>query len=246
MRRLLAFLLLLPVPAAASTVELAAGGGIATRRFFWVDAVTPNLRGYRVQAFPVLTASADLTALADPAFGDLGIAGSLTSSVGLRSRASGGEPLGTVFRRYEVGPRLRLSPWGEGATRLTLVTAWGGTQFEIDGPAGSGFPSFSYAYARLGGEVRAPLGPVSLVAGGAYLPVVSSGELAGRFRAQVARGVDGSLGAALSIGAAVEARALFSYAHFAHAMEPLPGQDHVAGGALDQYLGAGVQLVITP
>ena len=104
--------------------------------------------------------------------------------------------------------------------------------------------SVHYQYLRLGADLRADLGAVALVGGLGYRANVGAGEVYDRFT-PTNRGTQGdaSIGAidlsgglGVEIMSGVEGRFVAEYARYFYSFEPVPGDQYIAGGALDQFL----------
>jgi hypothetical protein len=103
-------------------------------------------------------------------------------------------------------------------------------------------PSVSYRFVRFGPELRVFWGDASFYAGGAYLPVLSTGAVAGRFPRATEGGLEVHAGAAYLVARHVEVSLGAGYTRFYYALRPEPGDPNVAGGALDQMPRASLGL----
>jgi hypothetical protein len=94
---------------------------------------------------------------------------------------------------------------------------------------------------RLGFDGRLLVaGRFSVLLGAAYLLTTAPGEIYDRFRSPRVFGVDGELGAALTIVPGVEARLTGRYTRYVASFKPIIGDQIVAGGALDEQLQFGL------
>lgn len=223
--------------------DVAVGAELGMRHFAYTDALTTNLRDYQLGAAPALVAGGAVYPFLDvnaPLLRNLGIVGSFGEAMALRSRSSDASSMGTRWERWYGGGRLRLRA---GSVVVGLSGGYGSESFTFDStdPA-TNYPAASYRFVRGGGDVRVPIGRFAVTAEGAYLDVLSAGDLAARFPHATVNGVDLALGGVVVIGGGVEARLGASYRRFFYAMNPRPGEAFVAGGALDELWGLQARL----
>jgi hypothetical protein len=245
-------------PHRVATALIAVGGGLELggRSFHYSlsPANTSNLRPYDIFPAPLLWVSGELypAAVTDIGFvKDLGIAVSYAHAVGVDSAATQGRTFSTSWTKLLLGLRYRvrtgdasdpLFGFGLGYARQScLFSAEGDEALDISGAVAS----VDYEAVRPSIDLRIPMGPVSLLAGFAYLGVVSAGEVYDRFT-PFNRGTNGSAsigaiellaGLGLELTEGVEARVTFEYSRYFYSFEPVPGDPYVAGGALDQFFG---------
>ncbi len=222
-------------------LELGAGLEIAGRNFAYTDPITANLRPYEVFGVPMLTVSGtlfpldgtDLTVLRD-----LGLTGGYGRALGLESQVADGPTLTTTWDRFSAGLRGRIRT-GDGNPVIGLTAGVGGAGFHFEGGDGLAdeLPDVAYLYRRTSIDARFPGESVSVTVGLGYLGVLSGGEVEARFPRSTAGGVEASFGGAYAISPGLEARLALGYTRFFYTMNPEPGDTHIAGGALDEFVG---------
>jgi hypothetical protein len=130
-----------------------------------------------------------------------------------------------------------------GPVELGAVVAYGMQTFTVGAPQDGddpGVPDVQYQYLRFGLTGRFALGSrVAITAEGAFLYVLSIGEMKDRFFPRAtANGAEASLGLAIVTVAGLEVRAGVDIRRYFYGMHSQPGDEFVAGGAVDQYMGA--------
>jgi hypothetical protein len=174
-------------------------------------------------------------------------------AVGVSSQqASGGGALDTKAFGYFLGTLFRYLP--SARTELVAGLAYAVNRFEVTsdraGPMALRLPGVEYEQARVGGSIRfAMFRNVSLLGGASYLHLLALGELArAYFPRATGHGGEGHGGVAIRLGArsALEARVMVDLRRYVFAMNSVPGDEHVVGGAVDQYLGLNVGLGYRP
>ncbi len=204
-------------------------------RQFTNEAMATNstLRNYWLGAAPLLLASAAVYPLADlrvPVLRDVGLVGGYAQVVGLSSQSASTGSVGTQWYRWYVGGRVRFHTGGPNAPLLGVGGAYGSEVFTFASPsdAGGTYPSATYGFVRVTGDVRVPVGPIALTASGGYLGVVTSG---GTIPANASvSGVELGLSGAVEIGAGFEARIAGSYRRF------------FASTSVDEFMGLSATL----
>ncbi|HUQ08508.1 MAG TPA: hypothetical protein VM261_38720, partial [Kofleriaceae bacterium] len=106
-------------------------------------------------------------------------------------------------------------------------------------------PDVTYRYARGGLDLAVPRGRWTWMARGGWRQLVSVGELKDWFPRTTGNGLDASLGAGLRVTRWLSAYARADVRHYFFAMNPEPGDERVAGGAVDTFLGGAVGLAVT-
>ncbi|WP_437593195.1 hypothetical protein [Sorangium sp. So ce1000] len=217
-----------------------AGVEFTGRWFDYSDPVTQNLRPYDVFGQPALSISGELYPLASTDIAvlkGLGITAGYMRALGLNSAIGDGDAISTTYQRINLGLRERLSI-GESSVLgisagLRLLT------FEVDAAEALArtVPNVSYTLVRGGLDARVPVGPVALALGAEYLLPLSSGPVYDRFAGASVQGIGAMAGVLVPVTTGVEARLLVEYARFFSSFEPAIGDEYVAGGAIDQYLG---------
>jgi len=225
-------------------LELAAGGGTASRFFQYHDGLSPALRAYDLGAAPNLVASAEVypfARLSIPILRGVGLAGGYQRAVGLVSETSSGMSVSTVWWRAEGDLRLRVALGPDGRH---LVGLRGGVVEEhfgfttSDASLTAQLPDVDYLFWRIGAFGRASLGPIALLVDAGYLPAIAGGPLADRFRQTFFAAVEASGGLAVPLARLFELRATATYTRVFYSFHPNPGDENVAGGALDNLVRA--------
>jgi hypothetical protein len=225
-----------------SLFDVEVGGDAVGRRFEYRDGISENLRSYSVAPAAMVSAGADVFPFAGASgvLRDIGLTGSYARSLFLQSALAGGTNLRSVESAYSFGFRIRTHPWGDGGALLGASYEYAAQSFIFDSVGASvdgQVPSVDYRANRIGINARIPFGSFALVAGAGFRAVLSAGEVASRFRSPSTNGVDGTLGASLTVASGWEARLLFDYERYFYGFQPAPGDGYVAGGALDQFFG---------
>lgn len=223
---------------------LAAGFQVQSRGFTFHDALG-NPKTYDLAASPAVSASGEVFPGAGsgiPVLSDLGLAGDFTMGLGLSSAPPGGQKVDSSWTRWNAGLRGRMRIGG--ARTLVLLGITGGVGQESFSFSGSApdLPDVSYTYLRAMLDANVPVGPVILSAQGGYLPVLSAGDVADRYRGTRVGGVEGGLSVRAPFARHFDARITADYTRYFYAFEPRPGDKAVAGGALDQMMRAQVAL----
>ncbi|AUX41941.1 hypothetical protein SOCE26_033660 [Sorangium cellulosum] len=220
------------------SVEL--GVEFVGRWFDYSDPVTLNLRPYGVFGQPALSISGEIYPLAStdiPVLKGLGITAGYARALGLNSAVEGSDPIPTTYQRLNVGLRERIA-LGE-ASVLGISAGLRLLTFNIDasGELARTVPNVSYTLLRGGLDARVPVGPVALAFGADYLMPLSSGDVYERFAGASVQGIGVMGGVIVPIASGIEGRLLLDYARFFSSFSPAVGDEYVAGGATDQYLG---------
>lgn len=214
------------------------------RHMTFSDPISQNIRPYDVLGVPMISASASVYPAAGTGIKvlkDIGIAGRFAMAFGLTSSTkSGQEAIGTSFLRFRAGLRWRFVPGSEKGPVLAITGDYGQDTFAFNnaGDLAGSVPTVEYSYLRAGGEVRLPIGPLALELGGGYRGLLGVGETGGRFRDGSALAFDGFVGFAVPLPAGIEARLSGDYTRVFYAFHPEIGDAYVAGGAVDEMLGA--------
>ena len=231
------------------------GVEVAARWFAYSDPlkIATNLRPYDVAGVPLLCLGGELRPLqwtGVPVLSEVGIAGEYTFAPHLTSSVTEGQDIQTSWDRGSVGLRvpIRLGR-GERAAVVAPVLGYGWLDFSFQetGPLSAEIPTVGYRFVRVGLDGRYRLaGPVTLVAGFAYLEPVAGGALYDRFRDTTIGGIDADLGLALAFAKGAAVSLSIGYTRFFSTFVPVPGDAYVAGGALDQFGGVKVGIDYAP
>lgn len=222
-------------------LDLGAGIELGGRHFAYTDPITSNLRPYELSGVPLLSVQGSLFPLRATGITfvkELGLHGSYGRAFALGSEVEGGGRLETSWDRFSWGLRYRHS-FGDGLPVLGLGAGLGGLGFHFEGGEGleGELPDVGYLFRRAGVDARFPGERSSVTLGLSYLDVFSGGEVQDRFPGATADGLEATVGGSYSVSGGLEARLALSYTRFFYVMSPEVGDTHVAGGALDEYVG---------
>jgi hypothetical protein len=230
-----------------SLFQVEVGGSAVGRHFDYNDGLSNNLRSYNVLPAAMFSVGVEVFPLAGASgiLRDVGLTGSYARSLFLESSIASGSNTGTVESAYAVGIRVRIHPWGDDGPLIGVSDEYAVQSFVFDSvgsPVDGQVPSVDYQANRAAVDVRVPLGKFALLAGAGFRAVLSGGEVESRFRSPTVQGIDGELGASLTVASGWEMRVVLDYERYFYAFEPAPGDVYVAGGALDQFFGARLAL----
>jgi hypothetical protein len=226
-----------PRDTALLAVQAAVGTG--TRRFSYVQAVTPTLRPYDLAATPIARVSAEVYPLVwtgTPFVRDFGLTGSYARALALASEDSTGARVGTTWQSFDVGAteRFVLTP----ALLASVSGSYGGDDFKFDQNLAGGaaaLPTVAYRFVRFGGDLRGTfLSSFSVFGGASYLDILSTGYSGDLFPKETVGGVEGHVGAAYGFAKHYEVSLGASYSRFFYSFHSVPTDANVAGGALDE------------
>lgn len=236
----------------AKGLEASFQAGAFRRMLRYNDDIFQRLQSYTLKTGPWLEGNLALFpgALAGDtsAISWFGVEGSYGQAVGLDSERYAGESFETSTHAYRAGLAARI-PVGE--HRVLGSIAYGRRVFEVDNivpdnalyPAEPGVPSADYQFIRIGAgfDFRATR-TLSLVTELGYRAVVGEGDIAtdSWFPNASAGGIDFSMQLRYALSEALDVRAGFQLERYFFSLNPEVGDAKVAGGALDQYIGAFV------
>jgi hypothetical protein len=232
-------------PSPYARFDLAAGAHIYGRNFSYNRSLAGGQQAYRLPAVPAPTIQVDVFVTKN-----IGISGSFEYSVALISEDKAGFRYTTSSMGYSVGAKYRLF---FGATELTPGLAYSGYGFKITPEAGDKTPpqvaAVDYKQLKIGASLRLPVSDkFALVGGGNYLHLMSIGELGGDnyFPYATGRGGEGFAGIAFGLpwAAGLEGRLTADFRRYVFSMNSeqvdLAKTGRIAGGAVDQYVGANI------
>lgn len=225
----------------AASLAFEVGG----RRFVYSDPITSNARDYDVFGAPTVAAGVEIYPAATttiPFVKDLGLTGSFARAFGISSATKAGTKLGTTWMRAGGGLRARFRP---GSTTGPMIGINGGISFNtftFDAPPNlaDAAPGVTYVSLRGGVDARIPFWRMALLLDVGYDGALSAGTVHDRFTGATVGGLDGGAGFAFLIASGFEARLTAHYTRYFYAFDPVPGDPHVAGGAVDELLGLGI------
>jgi hypothetical protein len=222
-----------PATAQRPFVDLSAGGGTLSRHLLYTSDLFGAFNNYQLNAGPVFSVGAEWYPIAH-----LGLIGGVEHTVALTSLSTTGLSLATNEGLYEGGLRARFFL---GASEVGVSAKYGEQRFDFT-QAGSAAPLPDYDYGFVEGAADGRLalgGRLSLLARAGYLQVITNSlKASGFFPRATVGGVDAAFGPAFAVADLFELRLVGDYRRFFFSMNPVPGDAHVAGGALDQYITA--------
>lgn len=164
-------------------------------------------------------------------------------AIGLHgSRTSDGMELPTTSSEWSLGAGYDL---GLGPVRAGLQLAYGEHRFHVGDPAMGAelVPDVSYRWARAGVTYEHRLDRRwTLAVAGGWRHLLSLGGLATSawFPRATGGGLDAGAGLSLQLTSWLAVHARLDVRRYFFAMNPEPGDPWIAGGAIDQYLGAAL------
>lgn len=213
--------------------------GVGMRHFSYVQRVTSTLRPYNLGAAPLAALSAAVYPLSFtgvPVLRDLGLTGEYARAFAVSSQDSGGTSIGTTWQSFDVAATERIA-LGR-AVLVNLSLGYGGDDFQFQqalSGATAALPSVAYRFVRAGADVHVTfLSAFTAFAGGSYLDILDSGYTAQLFPRESVGGVEGHLGASYDLTKSWQASVSAAYTRFYYSVNPVPGDNSVAGGALDE------------
>jgi hypothetical protein len=239
-----------PVSITDSLLTGFVGLDLGGRQFHYNDRVTDsNLRPYDLPQglllpeTPGLAASVEVYPLARTEWSfarDIGLSGHV--GIDWAKARLGTSTTSVQWHSWEVNLRGRipLGPRAE-APFLGVELGVGELDFGFDAAASTvtaRLPGVDYHYLRLGVDGRIPVGPVAVLLGVAYRPILGAGQLGTDFPNESIAGMDAKVGVALKLLPWMEARIVVNYTRVWASFNPHPGDTYVAGGGLDQFINA--------
>lgn len=224
------------------TAAYEAGGRLVA----FSDPITLNIRPYQVLGAPMIHAAGEVYPAAPSGITvlkDIGLTARFSMALGLSSATEDGSAsTGNTWIRFRGGLKWRFLPGSDKGPILALTGDYGMDIFSFDdaGALASSVPSVEYQYLRAGGEVRLPIGPVAFELGGGYRGLLAVGQPSERFTNTQAFGFDASAGFVVMLPAGFEARLSADYTRVFYSFTPELGDAYVAGGMVDEMLGARI------
>jgi len=225
-----------------SPLTVSLGGSAFSRSYTYNDDVFNQLSGYRLKLGPALLAELQWYPLAHfrgGAIADLGIEAHTTIGLAIRT-AEGDQHRDTSVSEWAAGLIYRLSL---GPARLRFGAGIGSHGFAIEGT--DQLPEVSYFFARfhLAGAIEVARG-LDVEVTFAWRHLLSVGEFANAewFPRSTGAGLDGRLGLGYRLTQMWAIHLSFDLRRYFFSLNPEPGDRWIAGGALDQYLGASLRV----
>jgi hypothetical protein len=218
---------------------------LANRHLNYRDAVTPapsdnsGLSPTPAIAVEVYPAARSGTAYLQ----DLGVFGDFKYGIVSSKQVAADDKATVSWTRFDAGIKYRL--WVRPGGRALMVApslSYGqeSYSFKETNPSSSALdtPGAAYKYVRPRVDLRLPLGPVALLAGGGYLAILSSGEVAQSFQSPTVIGWEADAGVTVPLGKTFELRGGAAYRRMTYWFSPVTGDKNIANGAHDQIVRA--------
>ncbi len=218
-------------------IDLALGAGVLGRNLSYHQDLFGTLVDYQLDGVPVFGGTLSVYPLA--------FSGSLLAYVGLigewERTASftadfSGESVAGSSDFLAGGLRVRF-PFG--CSEMSVTGEYGRQYFRFGGQPGQAtpVPNYDYDFLLAALDGRIVFGQFALLLGGGYLGVVQNGLAnSGTFPHSQVAGITAHLGPAFLFTDNIELRLTGDYQRYFFSMESRPGDQYVAGGAVDQYL----------
>jgi hypothetical protein len=219
---------------------------MGARHVAFTDPISPNIRPYDVLPAPMIAVQGEVYPAATtgiPVLKNIGLAARFSMALGLSSSTKNSDTkVQNTWIRFRGGLKWRIIPASDTGPMFALTGDFGFDTFSFEnaGDLAGSVPSVDYKYVRAGGEVRLPIGPVAIELGGGYRGLLTVGEMGDRFTKNSALAFDGFIGFAVTLPKGFEARLSGDYTRVFYAFTPSLGDAYVAGGAVDEMLGARI------
>jgi hypothetical protein len=219
-------------------LDVSLAAHVYRRDFNYNDNLRGGQQAYKLPAVPAPSLSVDYFVLRN-----FGLTAGGEYALALVSQDSQGNKFSTRALSYFIGAKARI--FVAGATELQGGVAYAINSFKIvPGSSDTTVPQVAgvlYEQARIGLTARIPLNDkAAVIGGGNYLHLFSIGQLRKEyFPGAKGRGGEGFAGVAfpLSWMKGLEGRITLDFRRYVFALNPLPMDTRVAGGATDQYIG---------
>ncbi len=228
-----------------AVIDFELGGGTLSHWLNYNQDLFNALGNYTLVAGPLVAGSLAFYpgALATRGvFAHLGLIGEFNHTAGLASSFQN-QSYPTLDDRWTAGLRIRIpiSIW-----ELGVSGEYGEQDFRmgnIPGTQAPPLPNYTYGFVQAGLDVNVQLGVVRISADGAYVDVVEDGiATSGYFPHAEVGAVATGLHLGVRLWEGLELRLRGDYQRYFYNFNPDPGDPHVAGGAVDQYLAATLEL----
>jgi hypothetical protein len=243
--------------AAPATTEEHAGEviqvSLETRVFNRAFSYNQNVSGlsdYKLQGALAATLGARFHPLATVSknLAPLGVSGALEYGLGVGSRQAGSEErTSTDVHGYSVGLAYRFRLGSDGNSTLTPTVGYALSTFNAGKAAGA--PNVDYSMVKPGVDFRwAATSRLSVLGHADYLHVLSAGSLADkdRFPRATVRGIEATLGMGFALTKELDLEGSAGLRRLGIATNVIPGDQAIAGGAIDQTTWLGIGAVYRP
>jgi hypothetical protein len=230
-----------------AVVDFSLGGGSLSHWLNYNQDLFNSLGNYTLVAGPLVAGGLAFYpgALATRGvFAHIGLLGEFNHTTGLASSYQN-QTYPTLDDRWTAGLRVRIPI---ATSEIGVSGRYGEQDFRLGvlpGNQAPPVPNYTYTFVQGGLDARVQLGPVAILADGAYLGVLTDGIAASGFfpHAQVGAVATG-LHLGITLWEGLELRLGADYQRYFFTFNPSPGDAHVAGGAVDQYLAATLALAV--
>jgi hypothetical protein len=234
-------------PSSYKHLDMSVGAHVYSRDFSYNDSRVGGQQAYHLPAVPAPALQLDYFFNAF-----LGVSLGGEYSVALISEDSAGARYTTSSFAYNLGVKGRHQI---GSTELTAGLAYAANNFKVTPESGDKTPpqvaAVDYKQIKAGVGARINVSDkFAIIGGGSYLHLLSMGELGGDtyFPGATGRGGEGFAGIAFGLPFmdGLEARITGDFRRYAFSMNSIQedlekgGSGRVAGGAVDQYIGANI------
>jgi len=230
-------------PSPFPSLDLAVGAHVYGRKFEYNKSLQGGQQAYSLPAVPAPTIALDYFFTRN-----IGITGSFEYAIMLISEDKPGFKYTTSAMGFSIGGKYRHYL---GNTELNASVAYAGNSFKITPEGTDKTPpqvaAVDYQQIKAGAGVRIPFGDkFAIVGGGAYLHLLSMGELGGKddtyFPGATGRGGVGYAGFAFALPwmSGLDARVVGDFRRYVFSMNSIKEDPRIAGGAVDQYMGVNI------
>jgi hypothetical protein len=236
-------------PSRLPALDVAVGAHVYGRNFTYNQSRAGGQQAYHLPAVPAPNVSIDYFFLPY-----LGLTVGAEYSVALISEDKDHNRYRTASMAYSVGAKGRFAIGS--SSEIVPTIAYASNSFKITPESDDTSPpqvaAVDYKQVRVGAAVRLGLSSsLAIIGGGNYLHLLGMGELHDvYFPYATGRGGEGFAGVAFSLpwAAGLEGRLTADLRRYAFsmnsAMEDLKNTGRIAGGAVDQYVGANLSLAL--
>jgi hypothetical protein len=222
-------------------IDVGIGAHVYSRNFRYNESWQGGHQEYRLPAVPAPALSLDIFPHKYFGFGiNAEYSVALISEDAMKNRyRTGSFGYGVSGKvRYSLGPVGLIGGVGYAANNFKITP-------ETDDTTPPRVAGVDYKQLRAGVAARIPItDKFAIIGGGNYLHLLSMGEIASDkyFPRATGMGGEGFGGIALALPwmAGLEGRAMLDFRRYVFSMNSDPGDMHVAGGAVDQYIGVNI------
>jgi hypothetical protein len=237
-----------PPAAARPFFELGVGGRVFSRNMTYADNYS-GLPGYKLARANALTMDmifypfALAASSADSWAGGLGLTGAFSYAMGIGTQGGGsaGASRTEVFG-YELGVRKRFI-----VGMVDIIPHLGYLVDQFMATNAERSPDVRYQVVRVGLGGQLNFGTkAALRASFDYLDVLNPGPMGDMFPRATVRGVDFTVGAGYAFTDTLEGTVSGGWKRYGFDMRAQPGDDLIAGGAVDEYLSMTIGFAYRP